>query len=71
MATLPIHYLELETIYTKTLGQGLGSLAITAAESGEGITTLSMALSRRNETAGRKTLLVDLNLYSHLAPDLR
>ena len=63
MVSLPIHYAELETIYAKTLGRGTRSLAIVAAESGEGVSTLAVALAQRNEVAGHKTLLVDLNLY--------
>jgi protein-tyrosine kinase len=60
---LPIHYAELERVYAKTLGHNTKSIAITAAEPGEGTTTLAIALARRNEVAGCKTLLVDLNLF--------
>jgi Mrp family chromosome partitioning ATPase len=38
------------------------SLAVTAAEPGEGVTTLASALAQRNRLAGRSTLLVDMNL---------
>ena len=61
--TFPIHYLELDTIYVKTLGKGARSLAVIASESKEGVSTLAIALARRSEAAEHKTLLVDLNLY--------
>ena len=67
---LPIQYQELETIYANTLGRGIQVLAITAAESGEGVTTLADALAKRSEAGGKKTLLVDLNLY-HPSVDKR
>lgn len=62
MVPLPIHYAELETVYAATLGSGLRSLAVAAAESGAGVSTLAFALARRSAAAGRKTLLVDLNM---------
>jgi protein-tyrosine kinase len=62
MIPLPINYTEVDDIYTKTLGAGLSTLAIAAAEDGEGISTLSYALARRSAAMGRKTLLVDFNL---------
>lgn len=60
---LPIQYQELETVYANTLGNGLRSLAICAAEPGEGVSTLAYALARRSEAGGRRTLLVELNLF--------
>lgn len=61
MIPLPIHHTEVEDIYAKTLGAGLSTLAIAAAEDGEGVSTLSYALARRCAAIGRKTLLVDFN----------
>ena len=61
MIPLPIHYTEVEDIYARTLGAGLSTLAITAAEDGEGVSTLSYALARRSAAMGRNTLLVDFN----------
>jgi Mrp family chromosome partitioning ATPase len=60
---LPIHYQELENIYANTLGRGLRSLAVCAAEPGEGVSTVAYALARRSEAGGRRTLLVELNLF--------
>jgi len=60
---LPEHYAELERVYSRTIGSGLRSLAVTAAESGEGVTTLVVALAKRNRHSGRPTLVVDLNLH--------
>jgi Mrp family chromosome partitioning ATPase len=62
MNRLPPQYVELERIYARTIGRGMRSLAVTAAEPGEGVTTLASALAQRNRLAGRSTLLVDMNL---------
>jgi Mrp family chromosome partitioning ATPase len=61
MNELPIHYAELESIYSQTIDCGVRSLAITACNSGEGTTTLACALAKRAQAGGRKTLLVDMN----------
>lgn len=58
---LPFHAAELEALYTRTLGAGLPSLAITAPRYGCGTTTLALALARRAAAAGRRTLLVEFN----------
>ncbi len=60
---IPESYEEIERIHTATAAQSIRSLAITAANEGEGVSTLALALARRNLLAGRSTLLVDLNLY--------
>lgn len=61
MQELPIHYSELESIYSQTIDCGVRSLAITASNQGEGTTTLACALAKRAQAGGRKTLLVDMN----------
>lgn len=63
MHSLPPAYLELESIYARTLGQGMRSLAICAANSGEGVTSLAEALAQRVRVSGRRVLLVEMNLY--------
>ncbi|HYN78922.1 MAG TPA: CpsD/CapB family tyrosine-protein kinase [Lamprocystis sp. (in: g-proteobacteria)] len=60
---LPEHYVELERVYSRTIARGVHSLAITASEEGEGVTTLVVALAKRNRYSGRSTLVVDLNLH--------
>ena len=60
---LPEHYAELERVYSLTIGLGVRSLAVTAADEGEGVTTLVVALAKRNRHSGRSTLVVDLNLH--------
>jgi protein-tyrosine kinase len=60
---LPEHYAELERIYARTIGGGVRSLAVTAADKCEGVTTLVVALAKRNRHSGRSTLAVDLNLF--------
>lgn len=59
----PEHYVELERVYSRTIGQGLRSLVVTSADEGEGVTTLVVALAKRNRYSGRTTLVVDLNLH--------
>lgn len=63
MIELPIQYSELATIYSRTVGRGTRVLSVVAAESGEGVTTLALALARRSAAANRRTMLVDLNLH--------
>jgi len=63
MQSLPSAYYELEAIYARTLGQGMRSLTVCAARSGEGVTTIAEALARRARLSGRRVLLVEMNLY--------
>ena len=67
MIRLPVNYLEIEEIYSNSIGKGLRSLAVTAANPGEGCSTLAYALSKRSELDGNKTLLVEVNM---LHPEL-
>jgi protein-tyrosine kinase len=62
MLPLPIHYAEVEEVFSRTIGHTLPSLALTAAIDGEGVSTLAYALARRSAAAGLRTLLVDFNL---------
>ena len=59
---LSTHFIELQDIYSQTVGSGQRSLAITCAEGGEGVTMVAVALARRAAEGRRKTLLVDMNL---------
>lgn len=61
MQQLPIHYEELEAVYTASIGQGNKSVAVVSAVRGEGVSTLAYALARRAAANGKKTLLVDFN----------
>lgn len=60
---LEIQHIEIERIYAATLGSGIRSLAVTSANSGEGVSSVAMALAQRHLIAGHATLLVDLNLF--------
>ncbi|ASP39663.1 protein SypD [Bacterioplanes sanyensis] len=60
---IPAQHMEIEEIYHQTLARGIRSLAITAANPEEGVSTLAIALAQRSLLAGKSTLLVDLNLY--------
>jgi Mrp family chromosome partitioning ATPase len=71
MTELPMHYAELESIYSQTIDCGVRSLAITACNSGEGTTTLACALAKRAQAGGHKTLLVDMNFcHPSIGPEL-
>ena len=61
--SIPIQYLELESLYAATVARGIRSLAVTSSEGGEGVSSICDALARRSEADGLRTLLVDLNLY--------
>lgn len=60
---IPSQHIEIERIYSQVLGEGKRSIAISSANSGEGVSSLAQALVQRNLLAGHSTLLVDLNLY--------
>jgi len=60
---IPCENMEIEQIYTQLLSNPHTSIAICAAQEGEGVTSLAFALAERNLLAGHSTLLVDLNLY--------
>ncbi len=64
MVTIPEHYIELERIYSATLARDIKSLAVVSTFPGEGVSSIIIALAKRNALAGRKTLLVDLNIHN-------
>jgi Mrp family chromosome partitioning ATPase len=69
MKKLPIHYLEVEELFLKTLSRpDIRSLAVTSANSSEGVSTIAYTLSKRAEAEGKKTLLVELDMVH---PELR
>jgi protein-tyrosine kinase len=63
MTPLPIHYAEVQRMYAATVARGLRQLAVTAAEAGEGVSTIAYALARRAAAAGERTLLVEFNMF--------
>lgn len=67
MIKLPVSYLEVEEIYNNSIGKGMRSVAVTAANPDEGTSTLAYALSQRSEVDGKRTLLVEVNM---LHPEL-
>lgn len=58
----PIVLQEVEKVYTQTLAAGYRTLAVTSSTKGEGVTLMIKTLALRNMLAGRRTLLLDLNL---------
>ncbi|PKG37919.1 AAA family ATPase [Psychromonas sp. Urea-02u-13] len=63
MSNIPYENIEIEQIFAQAFTTGQRSIAICAAESGEGVTSLALALAQRQLLAGNSVLLVDLNLY--------
>ncbi|WDE03003.1 protein SypD [Thalassomonas viridans] len=61
---IPDSYIEIERIYAAMMAGKIRSLAVTSSQPQEGVSSLVSALARRNLSAGRSTLLVDLNLHS-------
>ena len=60
---IPTNYAEIDALYRHVVADGVRSLVVTAAGSDDGATTLAYALARRASRAGRRVLLVELNLY--------
>lgn len=56
-------FLELDQVYLQTLGRGIRTLAVCAANSAEGVSTLACALALRHQQSGKTVLLVDMNLF--------
>ena len=56
-------HMEIEQIYSRLLSTSQRALAICAANPGEGVTSVALALAQRNLLAGKSTLLVDFNCY--------
>jgi protein-tyrosine kinase len=59
---LPLNYPELDTIYRQTVGKGARTICVTAANAGEGVSSLALALAHLAAAAGLETVLVDVNL---------
>jgi len=64
MINIPAHYIELEHIYAATLARDIKSLAVVSTSPGEGVSSIIISLAKRNVLAGRKTLVVDFNIYN-------
>jgi Mrp family chromosome partitioning ATPase len=59
---LPVQRPELDAIYRQTVGKRARTVCVTAANPGEGVSTLALALARRGAAAGLRALLIDANL---------
>ncbi|PKF54152.1 protein SypD [Alteromonadales bacterium alter-6D02] len=66
MIEIPTHYIELERIYAATFSRERRAVAVVSTYPGEGVSSVVMALAKRNIQAGRSTLVVDFNLHSPL-----
>jgi protein-tyrosine kinase len=58
---IPLQNTELESIYARSLGAGIRSVAITSSNPGEGVTSLAVTLAQRHLLANKSTLFIDLN----------
>ena len=54
---------EIERIHSLLSEQNIRSIAITSSNSGEGVTSIAMALAQHSLLGGYSTLLIDLNMY--------
>lgn len=62
IGSIPLSCLAIDRLFTTIQQQNIRSLAMTAAESSEGVTTLALALAKRLAAAKISTLLVDFDL---------
>lgn len=62
MATLA-EYLEIEEVCFQLTQSNSRVVAVSSANSGEGVTTIACALAERCQKAGKRTLLVDMNYH--------
>ncbi len=58
---IPLQNTDLENIYSRTLGAGMQSIAITSSNPGEGVSSMAVALTQRHLLANKATLFVDMN----------
>lgn len=62
LTMLPVQRPELDAVYRQTVGKHVRTVCVTAANAGEGVSTLALALARRGAASGLRTLLIDANL---------
>lgn len=61
---IPTNYAEIDALYRAIVADGATCIAVTAAGAGDGTTTTAYAIARRISRAGRKVLLIDLNIHN-------
>lgn len=61
--TFATHSQEIERIYSQFSRLGYRAIAITAANEGEGVSSVLRTLAQRYLLSGHKTLVIDLNFY--------
>ena len=66
----PTSFTEINRIHRQALSARRGSLVITSASSGEGVSTFAHIMALRSADNGQRTLLIDLNLRSATLSDL-
>ncbi|WP_432452626.1 MULTISPECIES: hypothetical protein [unclassified Agarivorans] len=63
MIALPSTYQELERVYQRLPNHQNSCIGVSAAQPGEGVSTLVDAIAKRAAGAGRSVLVVDFNLH--------
>ena len=63
IAPLPINYDETQSIYARTVAKDHKTVLFTAADRGEGVSTLAYAIAQKAAASGRRTLLVEFNTF--------
>lgn len=61
---------EIENVYAKITADKLRSISITSSTSGEGTTSMVLALANRMLLAGHSVLIVDFNTYTPFFHDI-
>lgn len=67
--TVPASLSEIDAVYRATLGAACRVIAVTAPATGQGASTLALALARRAAAGGRATLLVELTTRGSAAAE--
>ncbi|MBV1920859.1 MAG: hypothetical protein KUG73_09270, partial [Pseudomonadales bacterium] len=60
---IPPSNVEIERVYAQLFNREKCAIAITSANTNEGVSSIAFSLAQRNLLAGKSTLLVDLNLH--------
>ncbi|WP_323795511.1 AAA family ATPase [Nisaea sp.] len=60
---IPANYTEIDTLYRHIVSRNVRRFAVASVSPGEGATTLAYSLARRASRAGKRVLLIDLNVY--------
>lgn len=60
---IPANFAEIDTLYRQIISREVRRFVVASVCPGEGATTLAYSLARRASRAGKRVLLIDLNVY--------